>query len=299
MLDEVKALRYVDPLRAGGSVPGVVEADDLGTYVVKFTGAAQGVKALVAEVIVGELGRRLGLRVPPLVLVDFDPAVASDEPDQEIQDLLRASAGRNLGMDLLPGARDFRPGMVEVSPQEAGRVVWLDALTGNVDRTVHNPNLMVWHGRLWLIDNGAGLVFHHRWASAAASVHKRYDLSGHALGGYGPDLAAADAALAPLVTPELLGEVAALVPDAWLAGEPGFDSPAAVREAYVAHLAARVAHSAAWLPEGFATPEQIRAAEERAAAARLAARPAWLKQVPNRAGLAPVESDWSRHVGGE
>ncbi|MFE2348030.1 MULTISPECIES: HipA family kinase [Kitasatospora] len=299
MLDEVKALRYVDPLRAGGSVPGVVEADDLGTYVVKFTGAAQGVKALVAEVIVGELGRRLGLRVPPLVLVDFDPAVAADEPDQEIQDLLRASAGRNLGMDLLPGARDFRPGMIEVSPQEAGRVVWLDALTGNVDRTVHNPNLMVWHGRLWLIDNGAGLVFHHRWASAAASVHKRYDLSGHALGGYGPDLAAADAALAPLVTPELLGEVAALVPDAWLAGEPGFDSPAAVREAYVAHLAARVAHSAAWLPEGFATPEQIRAAEERAAAARLAARPAWLKQVPNRAGLAPVESDWSRHVGGE
>ncbi|MFF4340024.1 HipA family kinase [Kitasatospora sp. NPDC001540] len=299
MLDEVKALRYVDPLRAGGSVPGVVEADDLGTYVVKFTGAAQGVKALVAEVIVGELARRLGLRVPPLVLVDFDPAVAADEPDQEIQDLLRASAGRNLGMDLLPGARDFRPGMIEVSPQEAGRVVWLDALTGNVDRSVHNPNLMVWHGRLWLIDNGAGLVFHHRWASAAASVHRRYDLSGHALGGYGPDLAAADAALAPLVTPELLGEVAALVPDAWLADEPGFDSPAAVREAYVRHLAARVAHSAAWLPEGFATPEQIRAAEERAAEERLAARPAWLKQVPNRAGLAPVESDWSRHVGGE
>ncbi|GAA2097179.1 hypothetical protein GCM10009759_27100 [Kitasatospora saccharophila] len=299
MLDEVKALRYVDPLRAGGSVPGVVEADDLGTYVVKFTGAAQGVKALVAEVIVGELARRLGLRVPPLVLVDFDPAVAADEPDQEIQDLLRASAGRNLGMDLLPGARDFRPGMIEVSPAEAGRVVWLDALTGNVDRSVHNPNLMVWHGRLWLIDNGAGLVFHHRWASAAASVHKRYDLSGHALGGCAPDLAAADAALAPLVTPELLGEVAALVPDAWLADEPGFDSPAAVREAYVAHLAARVARSAAWLPEGFATPEQIRAAEERAAAARLAARPAWLKQVPNRAGLAPVEPDWSRHVGGE
>ncbi|MFC8716425.1 HipA family kinase [Kitasatospora sp. NPDC057198] len=299
MLDEVKALRYVDPLRAGGSVPGVVEADDLGTYVVKFTGAAQGVKALVAEVVVGELARRLGLRVPPLVLVDFDPAVAADEPDQEIQDLLRASAGRNLGMDLLPGARDFRPGMIEVSPAEAGRVVWLDALTGNVDRSVHNPNLMVWHGRLWLIDNGAGLVFHHRWATAPASVHRRYDLSGHALGGCAPDLAAADAALAPLVTPELLREVTALVPDAWLAGEPGFDSPAAVREAYVAHLAARVAHSAAWLPEGFATPEQIRAAEERAAAARLAARPAWLKQVPNRAGLAPVEPDWSRHVGGE
>ncbi|MEV7122701.1 HipA family kinase [Kitasatospora griseola] len=299
MLDEVTALRYVDPLRAGGSVPGVVETDDLGTYVVKFTGAAQGVKALVAEVIVGELARRLGLRVPPLVLVDFDPAVAADEPDQEIQDLLKASAGRNLGMDLLPGARDFKPGMIEVSPAEAGRVVWLDALTGNVDRSVHNPNLMVWHGRLWLIDNGAGLIFHHRWSSAHASVHKRYDLSGHALGGYGPDLAAADAELAPLVTPELLAEVAALVPDAWLADEPGFDSPAAVRAAYVQHLAARVTNSSAWLPEGFATPEQIRAAEERAAAARTAARPAWLKQVPNRAGLASVESDWSRHVGSE
>ncbi|MFJ5233739.1 HipA family kinase [Kitasatospora sp. NPDC088391] len=299
MLEEVTALRYVDPLRAGGSVPGVVETDDLGTYVVKFTGAAQGVKALVAEVIVGELARRLGLRVPPLVLVDFDPAVAADEPDREIQDLLRASAGRNLGMDLLPGARDFRPGMIEVSPAEAGRVVWLDALTGNVDRSVHNPNLMVWHGRLWLIDNGAGLVFHHRWASAAAAVHRRYDLSGHALGGSAPDVAAADAALAPLVTPELLREVVALVPDEWLSDEPGFDSPDAVRAAYAAHLAERVADSAAWLPEGFATPEQIRAAEERAAAARLAARPSWLKQVPNRAGLAPVEPDWSRHVGGE
>lgn len=125
MLDEVKALRYVDPLRAGGSVPGVVETDDLGTYVVKFTGAAQGVKALVAEVVVGELARRLGLRVPPLVLVDFDPAVAADEPDQEIQDLLRASAGRNLGMDLLPGARDFRPGLIEVSPpRRAGWSGW-------------------------------------------------------------------------------------------------------------------------------------------------------------------------------
>ncbi|GAA2742478.1 HipA family kinase [Kitasatospora cinereorecta] len=297
MLEEVTAVRYVDPLRAGGSVPGVVETDDLGTYVVKFTGAAQGLKALVAEVIVGELARRLGLRVPPLVLVRFDPAVASHEPDQEIQDLLHSSAGVNLGMDLLPGARDFRPEMIDVSPAEAGRIVWLDALTGNVDRTVHNPNLMVWHGRLWLIDNGAGLIFHHRWSGAHASLLKAYDLSGHALGSYRPDVTAADTELAPRVTAELLREVVALVPDAWLADEPGFDSVAAVREAYVAHLAARAAESRAWLPTCFASPEELRAAEERRAAATLAARPAWLKQVPNRAGLAPVESDWSRHVG--
>ncbi|GAA4868876.1 HipA family kinase [Kitasatospora terrestris] len=297
MLEKVTAVRYVDPLRAGGSVPGVVETDDLGTYVVKFTGAAQGLKALIAEVIVGELARRLGLRVPPLVLVDFDPAVAAAEPDQEIQDLLRASRGVNLGMDLLPGARDFRPGMIEVAPSEAGRIVWLDALTGNVDRTVHNPNLMVWHGRLWLIDNGAGLIFHHRWSGARASLLKAYDLSGHALGAHGPDVAAADRELAPRVTAELLREVVALVPDAWLADEPGFGSPDEVREAYVGHLAARAAGSAHWLPTCFATPEELRAAEERKAAATLAGRPAWLKQVPNRAGLASVEQDWSRHVG--
>ncbi|MFJ1703980.1 HipA family kinase [Kitasatospora sp. NPDC088346] len=297
MLDQVTAVRYVDPLRAGGSVPGVVETDDLGTYVVKFAGAAQGRKALVAEVIVGELARRLGLRVPPLVLVDFDPAVAADEPDPEIQDILRASAGLNLGMDLLPGARDYRPGLLDVDPVEAGRVVWLDALTGNVDRTTANPNLMVWHDRLWLIDNGAGLVFHHRWSGAAASLLKAYPMAAHALGGHRPDVRAADAALAPLVTEELLREVVALVPSEWLADEPGFADESQLRAAYVAQLAARAAGSAAWLPTCFATPEEQRAAEAERAAATLAARPDWLKQVPNRHGLAPVEADWSRHIG--
>ncbi|WP_354642804.1 HipA family kinase [Kitasatospora camelliae] len=282
MLDQVTALRYVDPLRAGGSVPGVVETDDLGTYVVKFTGAAQGRKALVAEVIVGELARRLGLRVPELRLVDFDPSVAAHEPDPEIQDILRASAGLNLGMDYLPRSRDYRPGMLDVSPEEAGRVVWLDALTANVDRTVHNPNLMVWHGRLWLIDNGAALVFHHRWSGAPGSVLKAYDMSGHALGTFGPDVHAADEELAGRVTESLLREVVALVPDAWLAGEPGFDTVDDLRDAYVTHLAARAAGSAAWLPTCFATPDELRAADARRTAAALAGRPAWLQQVPNR-----------------
>ncbi|MCG6496758.1 HipA family kinase [Kitasatospora sp. A2-31] len=295
MLDQVTALRYVDPLRAGGSVPGVVETDDLGTYVVKFTGAAQGRKALVAEVIVGELARRLGLPVPELRLVDFDPAVAEHEPDTEIQDILRASAGLNLGMDLLPGARDFKPGMIDVDPVAAGRIVWLDALTGNVDRTVHNPNLMVWHGKLWLIDNGAALVFHHRWSGAAASVGRRYDLSAHALGGYRPDVPLADRELGPLVTAGLLEEVVALVPDAWLADEPGFDSVDALRRAYVHHLAARAELSAEWLPDGFPTAEQLRAAEVRRAARTRAGRPAWLQEVPDLHGKPSVETVWDHH----
>ncbi|MGF1432389.1 HipA family kinase [Kitasatospora sp. LaBMicrA B282] len=286
-LTRVTALHYLVPLRAGGSVPAVVETDDLGTYVVKFSGAAQGRKALVAEVIVGELARRLGLRVPELVLVDFDPAVAAHEPDQEIQDLLRASTGLNLGMDYLPGARDFRPGQVRVDPLEAGRVVWLDALTANVDRTRANPNLMVWHDRLWLIDNGAALVFHHRWSTAAAAVDRAYDLSAHALGGYAPAVAAADAELAPQVTPELLHEVLALVPEEWLtesAAADGFAGVEQLREAYVRQLADRAAVSARWLPREFATEEQLRAAEAARARRTAAGRPAWLQQVPDLHG---------------
>ena len=185
MLREVTATRYVAPLRAGGSLPGLVEADDLGTYVVKFTGSAQGRKALVAEVIVGELARALGLRFPELVLVRFDPAVAAHEPHQEVQDLLHASAGLNLGMDYLPGARDFTPEVAaafDVDPLEAGRIIWLDALTVNVDRTTHSSNLMIWPTlgvappKLWLIDHGAALVFHHRWDASSPtrwSCHMR------------------------------------------------------------------------------------------------------------------------------
>ncbi|WP_190193035.1 HipA family kinase [Streptomyces minutiscleroticus] len=303
MLREVTAVRYVTPLRAGGSVPGVVEADDLGTYVVKFTGSAQGRKALVAEVIVGELARRLGLRVPELVLAHFDPAVAADEPHQEVQDLLHASAGLNLGMDYLPGARDFDPEVAaafSVDPLEAGRVVWLDALTANVDRTVHSSNLLVWptfgvqQPRLWLIDHGAALVFHHRWD--AADPEKAYDFRHHALGGYGPDLRAADAELAPRVTEELLRAVTAEVPDAWLAGEPGFAAPDDVREAYVRYLCARVAVSPAWLPTGFPTAEEREAEEARRAARTLKGRPAWLKRVPDLHGKPAAAQDWSVHL---
>ncbi|MGW1023695.1 HipA family kinase [Streptomyces sp. NPDC002577] len=305
MLREVTAIRYVTPLRSGGSVPGIVEADDLGTYVVKFTGSAQGRKALVAEVIVGELARRLGLRVPELVLARFDPSVAQDEPHQEVRDLLRASAGLNLGMDLLPGAKDFTPEVARslaVDPLEAGKVVWLDALTVNVDRTVHSSNLMVWptfgtrEPKLWLIDHGAALVFHHRWDSAAASVDKPYDFRQHALGVYGPDTAAADAELAPRVTRDLLREVTALVPDEWLEAEPGFAGPDEKREAYVDFLAARAKTSHLWLPTDFPTREQLAAEDAARAAVTEAGRPAWLKRVPDLHGKPAAEQDWSVHL---
>ncbi|MFF1443495.1 HipA family kinase [Streptomyces sp. NPDC058295] len=304
MLTEVTATRYLAPLRAGGSVPAVVEADDLGTYVVKFTGSAQGRKALVAEVIVGELARALGLRFPELVLVRFDPAIAEREPHQEVRELHAASAGINLGMDFLPGAEDFTPEVAEafpVEPLEAGRIVWLDALTVNVDRTVHSSNLMVWPTfgtvppRLWLIDHGAALVFHHRWDGA--DPEKRYDFRHHALGRCAPDTRAADAELAPRVTEELLRRIVAEVPDAWLAGEAGFTTPDAVREAYVRYLHARVRASAAWLPTDFPAPEELAADEARRAARTLQGRPDWLKRVPDLHGKPAAEQDWSVHLG--
>ncbi|MEU9451158.1 HipA family kinase [Streptomyces sp. NPDC048277] len=309
MLREVTATRYVAPLRSGGSVPGIVEADDLGTYVVKFTGSAQGHKALVAEVIVGELARALGLRFPELVLVHFDPAIAAEEPHQEVRDLHAASGGVNLGMDFLPGAADFTPEIAQVfpvDPLEAGRVVWLDALTVNVDRTVHSSNLMVWPTfgtatpHLWLIDHGAALVFHHRWDTSTPA--KAYDFRHHALGRYGPDTRAADAELAPRVTEELLREILAEVPDAWLtdagAGTAtGFGTPDEVREAYVGYLLARVRASAEWLPTDFPGRDQL-AAEEAARAARTRqGRPAWLKRVPDLHGKPAAQQDWSVHLG--
>ncbi|MEU9309045.1 HipA family kinase [Streptomyces sp. NPDC048256] len=304
MLTEVTATRYLAPLRAGGSVPAVVEADDLGTYVVKFTGSAQGRKALVAEVIVGELARALGLRFPELVLVRFDPAIAEREPHQEVRELHAASAGLNLGMDFLPGAEDFTPEVAEafpVEPLEAGRIVWLDALTVNVDRTVHSSNLMVWPTfgiappRLWLIDHGAALVFHHRWDGA--DPEKRYDFRHHALGRCAPDTRAADAELAPRVTEELLRRIVAEVPDAWLTGEAGFTTPDAVREAYVRYLHARVRASAAWLPIDFPAPEELAADEARRAARTRQGRPDWLKRVPDLHGKPAAEQDWSVHLG--
>ncbi|EFL30706.1 aminotransferase class I and II [Streptomyces viridochromogenes DSM 40736] len=241
MLKEVIATRFIAPLREGGSLPGLVEADDFGTYVLKFTGAGQGRKTLVAEVVCGELARRLGLRVPRLVTVELDPELGLSEPDQEVQSLLRSSGGTNLGMDFLSGALGFDALAFPVGPEEAGRIVWFDAVVNNVDRSWRNPNLLMWRGELWLVDHGATMIWHHNWPGAETSAARPYDASDHALAPFGPDVAAAAAELAPLVTEELLAEVTARVPDAWLTGEPGFATPDDLRRAYARPLLARAA----------------------------------------------------------
>ena len=249
MLREVRAVRYVTALREGGSLPGLVAADDGALYVAKFRGAAQGRKALVAEVVAGELARRLGLRVPELVRAEVDPVIALGEPEQQVQELVQASGGTNLGMAFLSRAFGFDPLAFPVDPLLAGRVVWFDALIGNVDRSWRNPNLLVRQGELWLIDHGASLIFHHNWPRAAASARRPFDAGDHALLRFGPQVAAADAELAGLVTEALLDEVLALVPEQWLADEPGFGSADEVRAAYTAQLAERVAGPRDWLPE--------------------------------------------------
>ena len=163
MIPTVAVTRYVTPLREGGSLPGIVEGDDLGTYVCKFRGAGQGVRVLVAGVVVGEIARRIGLRTPTLVALDLDPEIARYEADEEVQDLLNASPGLNLGVDFLPGAFGF-DGELPTGEGVAAKVLWLDAFTANVDRSWRNPNLLVWHGDVWVIDHGASLYFHHAWA---------------------------------------------------------------------------------------------------------------------------------------
>jgi hypothetical protein len=238
VLRPVTATRYVTPLREGGSLPGVVEADDLGTYVVKFRGAGQGPKALVAEVIAGELARRLALPVPEMVVVDLDPVVARAEPDEEVQELIKASAGANLGMDFLPGALGYDPVAHPVDPILAGRIVAFDAFVENVDRSWRNPNLLIWHGGLWLIDHGATLYFHHNWARADQVVHRRYAWDDHVLKPYATALSTAGPALAADLTPGLLDQAIALVPEEWL------DAP---RSAYRDHLTARASEPEAWL----------------------------------------------------
>lgn len=175
MLKEVTATRFVTPLREGGSLPGLVEADDFGLYVMKFTGAGQGRKTLVAEVVCGELARRLGLRVPRLVTVELEIVLGLGEPDQQVQELLKSSGGTNLGMDFLSGALGFDPLAFPVTSEEAGRIVWFDALVNNVDRSWRNPNLLMHRGDLWVIDHGATMIWQHNWPTAETSAARPYD----------------------------------------------------------------------------------------------------------------------------
>jgi len=242
----VTASRYVTPLREGGSMPGLVEADDDGLYVLKFRAAGQGVKALVAEVMAGEVARSLGLPVPELVLVELDPEIGRAEPDPEIQHLLRGSPGLNLGMDFLPGALAYGPeGDAAPSPELAADVVWFDALVTNVDRTPRNPNLLLWHGRLWLIDHGAALYAHHGSSDPVEQAGRPFPaIRDHVLLSAAGSIADADERLAGRIDAGRLEAIAAEVPELWLE-----DNPAARRRAHVDYLLRRLAPPRAFAEE--------------------------------------------------
>ena len=245
MLRTVVATRYVTPLREGGSLPGLVEADDDGLYVVKFRGAGQGPRALVAEWLAGELGRAIGLAVPDLVAIEVDPALGDAEPDEEIHDLVGASAGLNLGMDFLPGALTFNPAAKTardvIDPAFAADVVWLDSLVTNPDRSAQNPNLLVWHGRPWLIDHGAALYVHHTWRDPDEHARRSFErVRDHVLLPYAGSIVEADARNANRIDRSLTEDLVAAIPDLWLPADPLVGDAAAQRAAYVRYLARRL-----------------------------------------------------------
>jgi hypothetical protein len=246
-LRTICATRYVTPLREGGSLPAIVEADDLGLYVLKFRGAGQGPLALVAELIAGEIGRALGIRVPEIVLMEVDEALGRNEPDPEIRELLLASVGLNLAIDYLPGSFMYdRAARLDVDRAFASAVVWFDAFITNVDRTARNPNLLWWHKQLYCIDHGASLYFHHDWPSIArAATNPFAAIRDHVL------LAWADAiaAFQPELTGELFTAVLDQVPDSWLLPEPGAAEPGLKRAAYVDFLQRRLAAAPVFVEE--------------------------------------------------
>lgn len=246
----VHALRYVTPLREGGSLPAVVETDDDGMVVLKFRGAGQGPKALIAELVAGEIARALGLRIPEIVLVELDREFARTEPDPEIQDLIRASEGLNLGSDYLPGALNYDPAAMQPDAELSSRIVWFDAFTSNVDRTARNSNLMVWHRKLYLIDHGAAMYFHHDWANAGDVCEKPFVLiRDHVLLPFASRIAQADAALSDKLPPQEIDRIVGLIPESWLQGEPAFDTPMQYRQAYADYLKQRMRGRAAFVQE--------------------------------------------------
>lgn len=246
----ISVTRYVTPLREGGSLPAIVEADDDGLYVLKFRGAGQGPKALVAELLGGEIARTAGLDVPEIVLAELDPDLARTEADPEIQDLIRASAGLNLALDFLPGAVTFDLLAHRPDGALASAIVWLDAFITNVDRTPRNTNMLCWHQRLWLIDHGAALFFHHDWGQHLERSQGAFPLvKDHALLPLADRLPEVDARLAALFTPQVLADLVAQVPDAWLGGEPSFASLDEHRAAYVAVLSRRLQSPRAFVQE--------------------------------------------------
>ena len=251
-LKTVRVTRYVTPLREGGSLPAIVEADDDGMYVLKFRGAGQGALALVAELVSGEIGRALGLPVPELAFAELDPDLSRTEPDPEIHALIYDSAGLNLALDYLPGSVMFDPLAHRPDAEIASRIVWFDAYVNNVDRTARNPNLLMWHRRLWLIDHGATLYFHHTpgWQQDEARALEPFALvRTHVLADRATKLADVDAAMAAALTPTAIETIVSQIPDAWLAGDPDGVAPADSRAAYARFLVTRAAAPRAFVEE--------------------------------------------------
>lgn len=240
----VTVTRYVTPLREGGSMPAIAEADDGFLYVLKFRGAGQGPKALIAELIGGEIARAIGLKMPELVFAQLDEAFGRTEGDEEIQDLLQASTGLNLALHYLSGSVTFDPTATVVDAALASRIVWLDCLLNNVDRTAKNTNMLIWHKELWLIDHGASLYFHHSWNNWMEQAVKPFALvANHVLLPQASMLTEVDQELKMLLTPQTIKDIVSLIPDDWLMIDAPFETPALHREAYAQFLETRLTHS--------------------------------------------------------
>ena len=249
-LRTVNVTRYVTPLREGGSLPAIAEADDGFLYVLKFRGAGQGSKALIAELIGGEIARALGLKIPEIVFANLDEAFGRTEPDEEIQDLLKASVGLNLALHYLSGAITFDPAITSVDAEIASKIVWMDCLITNVDRTPRNTNMLTWHKELWLIDHGAALYFHHSWHNWIEQAKRPFvQIKDHVLLPKATELDAADVACRAILTEERIRAIISLIPDEWLNGEESFNTPEDYREAYTQFLLTRIAHSAIFVKE--------------------------------------------------
>jgi hypothetical protein len=249
-LRTVNVIRYVTPLREGGSLPAIAEADDEFLYVLKFRGAGQGVKALIAELIGGELARALGLKMPEIVFANLDPAFGRTEPDEEIQDLLKASIGLNLACHYLSGAMTFDPVVTTVDAKLASQIVWLDCLLTNVDRTPRNTNMLIWHKELWLIDFGASLYFHHSWQNWEEQAKRPFTLiKDHVLLQQATELEDVDSEFKKIITPQLINAIVALIPDEWLTNHSSDETPEAIRQVYAGFLQTRITSSEIFINE--------------------------------------------------
>ena len=232
-LRTVSVIRYVTPLREGGSLPAIAEADDEFLYVLKFRGAGQGVKALVAELIGGEIARTLGLKVPEIVFANLDVAFGRTEPDEEIQDLLKASVGLNLALHYLSGAITFDPAVNSIDPKLASQIVWLDCLITNVDRTPRNTNMLIWHKELWLIDHGAALYFHHSWQNWEEQAIRQFvQVKDHVLLPFASELDEVDVEFRSMLSKERIQSIVSLIPDEWLTGGSALESPDEIKQVY-------------------------------------------------------------------